>query len=218
MSNAGLHLENLELRLRGSLLARLSLRVAPGEVVSLMAASGSGKSSLLAALIGALPPGFTLSGGLRLNGRDLTALPTAARRIGLMFQEDILFDHLSVGENLAFGLPRGGSRATRRAEVAAALADAGLEGFATRDPATLSGGQRARVALLRALLARPEALLLDEPFSRLDAGLRDQIRRFTFARTRAQGLPVILVTHDPADARAAGGPVLDLFGQPASPA
>lgn len=214
MSGAGLQLDTLELRLRGDLLARLSLTVAPGEVVSLMAASGSGKSSLLAALIGALPPGFVLTGGLRLNGRDLIPLPTAARRIGLMFQEDILFNHLSVGENLAFGQPPGGSRAARRAEVAAALAEAGLEGFTPRDPATLSGGQRARVALLRALLARPEALLLDEPFSRLDAGLRDQIRRFTFARTRARGLPVILVTHDPEDARAAGGPVLDLFGQP----
>ena len=214
MSGAGLQLEAVELRLRGSLLARLSLTVAPGEVVSLMAASGSGKSSLLTALIGALPPGFALSGGVKLNGRDLTALPTAERRIGLMFQEDVLFDHLSVGENLAFGLPPGGSRAARRAEVAAALADAGLEGFAARDPATLSGGQRARVALLRALLARPEALLLDEPFSRLDAELRDQIRRFTFARTRARGLPVILVTHDPEDARAAAGPVLDLLGTP----
>lgn len=130
MSGAGLQLDTLELRLRGDLLARLSLTVAPGEVVSLMAASGSGKSSLLAALIGALPPGFVLTGGLRLNGRDLIPLPTAARRIGLMFQEDILFDHLSVGENLAFGLPPGGSRAARRAEVDAALAEAGLEGFA----------------------------------------------------------------------------------------
>lgn len=210
----GLHLDGIELRLRGSLLARLSLRVAPGEVVSVMAASGSGKSSLLSALIGALPPGFSLSGQLWLNGRNLTALPTAARRIGLMFQEDVLFDHLSVGGNLAFGLPPGGNRAARRAEVDAALAEAGLAGFATRDPATLSGGQRARVALLRTLLSRPEALLLDEPFAGLDTGLRAQIRDFTFGHSRARGLPVILVTHDPEDARAAGGPVLDLFGNP----
>jgi len=210
----GLHLDGIELRLRGSLLARLSLRVAPGEVVSVMAASGSGKSSLLSALIGALPPGFSLSGQLWLNGRNLTALPTAARRIGLMFQEDVLFDHLSVGGNLAFGLPPGGNRAARRAAVDAALAEAGLAGFADRDPATLSGGQRARVALLRTLLARPEALLLDEPFAGLDTGLRAQIRDFTFGHSRARGLPVILVTHDPEDARATGGPVLDLFGNP----
>lgn len=214
MSGGGLQLDTIELRLRGALLARLSLQVAPGEALSLMAASGTGKSSLLAALIGALPPGFSLSGAVRLNGREVTALPTAERRIGLMFQEDVLFDHLSVGSNLAFGLPPGGSRAARRAEVDAALAEAGLDGFAGRDPATLSGGQRARVALLRALLARPAALLLDEPFSRLDAGLRAQIRSFTFRHTRARGLPVILVTHDPEDARAAGGPVLDLFGNP----
>lgn len=210
----GLTLDHIELRLGTATLARLSLSVPPGQVLTVMGASGSGKSSLLAGLIGALPPGFTLQGRVLLNGRDVSPLPTAARRIGLLFQDDVLFPHLSVGQNLAFGLAPGGSRASRRAVVAEALAQAGLAGFADRDPATLSGGQRARAALLRALLARPAALLLDEPFSRLDAVLRDQIRSFVFAQTRARGLPVILVTHDPADAAAAAGPVLDLFGQP----
>lgn len=211
---AGLTLDRIDLRLGTATLARLSLSVPPGQVLTVMGASGSGKSSLLAGLIGALPPGFTLQGRILLNGRDVSPLPTAARRIGLLFQDDVLFPHLSVGQNLAFGLAPGGSRASRRAVVAEALAQAGLAGFADRDPATLSGGQRARAALLRALLARPAALLLDEPFSRLDAVLRDQIRSFVFAQTRARGLPVILVTHDPADAAAAAGPVLDLFGQP----
>lgn len=211
---AGLTLDRIDLRLGTATLASLSLSVPPGQVLTVMGASGSGKSSLLAGLIGALPPGFTLQGRVLLDGRDVSPLPTAARRIGLLFQDDVLFPHLSVGQNLAFGLAPGGSRAARRATVAEALAQAGLEGFADRDPATLSGGQRARAALLRALLARPAALLLDEPFSRLDAVLRDQIRSFVFAQTRARGLPVILVTHDPADAAAAAGPVLDLFGQP----
>ena len=144
-------------------------------------------------------------------GLMLVALPTHARRIGLMFQDDLLFPHLSVGGNLAFALP---PRVNDRARVvAAALEEAGLSGFDHRDPATLSGGQRARVALLRTLLAEPKALLLDEPFSRLDAGLRGQIRSFVFDQARARGLPVILVTHDIEDARAAGGRVLTPLGQ-----
>ncbi|MEM9813152.1 MAG: ATP-binding cassette domain-containing protein, partial [Pseudomonadota bacterium] len=91
------------------------------------------------------------------------------------------------------------------------LAEIGLQGFGPRDPATLSGGQRARVALMRTLLARPEALLLDEPFARLDAELRDQTRSLVFRSVR--DLPVVLVTHDIADAAAAGGAVVDVRGR-----
>lgn len=209
-----LTLNRLELRRGGRLMAALDLTVPPGQVLTVMGPSGAGKSTLLRAIIGALPAGFDLSGRVLLDGHDLTGLPTAARRIGLLFQDDLLFPHLSVGQNLAFGLAPGGTRASRRAAVAEALSRAGLDGFAGRDPASLSGGQRARVALLRALLARPAALLLDEPFSRLDSALRDRIRRLTFAETAA--LPVILVTHDPEDARAAGGPVVWLGAQTAS--
>jgi putative thiamine transport system ATP-binding protein len=89
-----------------------------------------------------------------------------------------------------------------------ALAQAGLDGLADRDPATLSGGQRARAALMRTLLAEPLALLLDEPFSRLDAALRADIRQFAFAHVRARAIPALMVTHDPDDASAAGGPVV----------
>jgi len=121
-----------------------------------------------------------------------------------------LFPHLSVGENLAFGLPRGLSSDERRARIEAALADADMETFAERDPATLSGGQRARIALLRTLAAEPRALLLDEPFSKLDARLRERFRRFVFQHATEQSLPTLLVTHDPADAAAAGGSVIEI--------
>lgn len=211
----GLTLENLTLRHDEHQIARLNLTVPPGQVLTLMGPSGAGKSSLLLALIGALPKGFALSGGVLLGGQDVTALPPNRRRIGLLFQDDVLFPHLSVGQNLTFGLAPGGTRAERRRIIEEALEGAGLSGFADRDPATLSGGQRARVALLRALLARPLALLLDEPFARLDAALRDQIRQATFAAT--SDLPVILVTHDAQDAKAAGGPVMSLFGEPIRP-
>ncbi len=193
------------------LFAPLSLHVPPGKVVSVMGASGIGKSTLLDLIGGHLAPGFRASGQVTLNGVDVLAEPAEARRIGLLFQDALLFGHLSVGDNLAFGLGRQiRGRAARRAAVETALAQAGLAGMAGRDPATLSGGQRARAALMRALLAEPLALLLDEPFSRLDAGLRDDIRNFVFAHARARAIPVLLVTHDAGDARAAGGPIIEL--------
>lgn len=192
------------------LFAPVSLRVEPGQVVTVMGASGVGKSTLLAAVGGHLPPGFLLAGRVSLNGAPVTALPPEARRIGVMFQDALLFAHLSVGGNLGFALPARLRGPARRAAIEAALQSVGLPGFAPRDPATLSGGQAARVALMRCLLAEPRALLLDEPFARLDTALRDDIRRLTFDHARARGLPVLLVTHDPGDAAAAGGPVWHL--------
>lgn len=212
----GLRLERVALRLHGRpLLGPLTFDVRPGEVVTVTGPSGCGKSSLLAFLCGTLDPAFTAAGAISLDGAALGSLPPERRRVGILFQDDLLFPHMSVGENLAFGLPaslRG--RAARRAKVDMALAEAGLTGFAGRDPATLSGGQRARVALMRILLSEPKALLLDEPFARLDVALRDRFRRFVFDHALALGLPTLMVTHDPADAAAAGGPVIDL---PATP-
>ena len=207
----GLRIDDLRICRGKDELLRLSAHVAPGEVLTIMGPSGCGKSTLLAALIGALTPAFSAQGHIWLNGRNITDLPTAERHIGLLFQDDVLFPHLSVAQNLGFGLRAGGPRNTRAARIEASLARMGLAGFGPRDPATLSGGQRARVALMRSLLAEPAALLLDEPFSRLDHALRAQIRGLTFAEAKA--LPVILVTHDPEDARAAGGPVIDPMGR-----
>jgi putative thiamine transport system ATP-binding protein len=192
------------------LLGPLALTVSPGRIVTVMGPSGSGKSTLLAFACGTLDPAFTTTGQVILNGVDVTHLPPEKRRMGILFQDDLLFPHLSVGENLAFGLPRGLLADERRARVDAALADADLKTFAERDPATLSGGQRARIALLRTLAAEPRALLLDEPFSKLDARLRERFRRFVFQHATEQSLPTLLVTHDPADAAAAGGPVIEI--------
>lgn len=192
------------------LFAAITLRVEPGEVATLMGPSGIGKSTLLDAIGGHLVHGFAVTGSVRLNGRCVLPLPAEARRIGVLFQDAMLFPHLSVGDNLAFGLSPAVRGGARRVAVEAALDQAGLAGFAARDPATLSGGQRARAALMRALLAEPEALLLDEPFSRLDAELRAEIRGFVFEHLRMRGIPGLLVTHDVSDAEAAGGVVVQL--------
>ena len=179
-----------------TLVEGLDASVASGEVLVLMGPSGSGKSSVLGWMTGTLPPGFRAAGELAIDGRSVARLPTERRRIGLVLQADYLFPHMSVADNLLFGL-KGGTRAERRRRACEALADAGLETLEDRDPATLSGGQRSRVSLLRTLLADPAVLLLDEPFSRLDAERRERIRAFTWERARA--LPTVLVTHDLAD-------------------
>jgi putative thiamine transport system ATP-binding protein len=184
----------------------VSCRVEAGRPVTLMGPSGAGKSSLLAWLTGVLPVGLAGEGEVLLDGVSVLALPAHRRRLGILFQDDLLFPHMSVGENLAFGLAPGTS--DRHARVEQALAGVELTGFAGRDPATLSGGERARVALLRVLLSEPRALLLDEPFSKLDLTLRDRFRSLVFQS--ATHLPVLLVSHDPQDSVAAGGVVLEL--------
>ncbi|MEM9351204.1 MAG: ATP-binding cassette domain-containing protein [Pseudomonadota bacterium] len=205
----GLRLKNVELSHRdGRPLVSVDAQIAPGQVLSLMGPSGVGKSTILSAIIGTLPPAFRCTGEIVLNGRALAGLPPQKRKVGILFQDHLLFPHLSVGQNVGFGLPRGIK--DRRGRVAAALAEIGLEGFADRDPDTLSGGQRARVALMRMLLAEPEALLLDEPFSRLDADLRGRMRELVFERARSASLPVLMVTHDREDAEAARGTTIEL--------
>jgi putative thiamine transport system ATP-binding protein len=180
------------------LIQHLDLQVAEGHIHTVMGASGSGKSSLLSAICGTLPPGLHFKGTVLLGGRRIDDLPTENRKVGILFQDDLLFAHMTVAENLLFAVPAGPT-ARRRAQVADGLADLELTALANANPATLSGGQRARVALMRALLAQPQALLLDEPFSRLDAALRERVREFVFALVRKRGIPALMVTHDDTD-------------------
>lgn len=210
----GLVLDDVRIRLGDRLLVALDSRIRRGETLTVMGPSGSGKSTLLAYLGGFLDPAFSASGRVSVDGVDLTALPAEKRHAGILFQDPLLFPHLSVLDNIAIAIPEDIRGRRQRRELAqAALDDADLADFADRDPDTLSGGQKARVALQRVLVSHPRILLLDEPFSKLDANLREQTRQLVFDRARRAGLPVVLVTHDEDDARAAGGQ-LHRVGQP----
>jgi putative thiamine transport system ATP-binding protein len=176
------------------LIENLQIAVQPGVIHTIMGTSGSGKSSLL-----------RFEGSIVLNGQRIDQLPTEARRVGILFQEALLFAHMTVRENLLFAVPSEPrtrqklNQQARHDKVRQGLQDIEMLPFADADPATLSGGQRARVALMRALLAEPHALLLDEPFSKLDADLRTRLRQFVFDLVASRNLPVLLVTHDDAD-------------------
>ena len=191
------------------LLTGVNLQVNKGDIVTIMGPSGSGKSSLFSWMIGALAGQFSCTGELWLNEQRIDMLPTAQRQIGILFQDALLFDQFSVGQNLLLALPATLKGNARRNAVNDALERSGLDGAFHQDPATLSGGQRARVALLRALLAQPKALLLDEPFSRLDVALRDNFRHWVFSEIRAMAIPVVQVTHDLQDVPP-DSPVLDM--------
>jgi putative thiamine transport system ATP-binding protein len=207
----GLRLCDVTITLAGRPLIALSINVPPGQIVTVMGPSGCGKSTLLNYLCGTLDPAFAAHGRVYLNQRRIDHLLPEERRIGILFQDDLLFPHLSVAGNLAFGLSAAWrSRAERRKCIEAALAEAGLEGLADQDPARLSGGQRARVSLLRVLLSQPDALLLDEPFAKLDPALRQRFRLSVFELIERARLPTIMVTHDKADADAADGPIVDV--------
>ncbi|QCB46150.1 ABC transporter ATP-binding protein [Hydrogenophaga sp. PAMC20947] len=182
------------------LLSDVNLRIDAGETVALLGASGSGKSTLLKMVAGLEMPE---SGSVWFDGKDITALPPEQRGFALMFQDFALFPHLDVLHNVAFGLVEQGMRKpVARAQALEMLERFGLGGHAKARVWTLSGGEQQRVALARALITQPRALLLDEPFSALDAQLREQLRVEFCDRIREAGMTAILVTHDETEARA----------------
>ncbi|MCF4125206.1 ABC transporter ATP-binding protein [Methylobacterium sp. SyP6R] len=182
-------------------LAGVSLTVRPGEVMALLGDSGCGKSTLLRVVAGLEVPD---SGTVRLDGRlvagDGARVPPEERGVGLMFQDYALFPHLTVRENIRFGL-KGQPPAAREA-ADELLEQVGLAGHAGSYPQTLSGGEQQRVALVRALAPGPRLLLLDEPFSNLDRRMRDRVREDTVALLRRTGTTALMVTHDPEEALA----------------
>ena len=176
----------------------LSLRVGAGELVSLLGASGCGKTTTLRLVAGFLAP---TSGTISLGGRDITRVPAHRRDIGLVFQNYALFPHLSVRDNVAFGLKqRGMAPAERAAKADAMLERVGLSALAERYPSELSGGQKQRVALARALVIEPPLLMFDEPLSNLDAKLRIDMRVEIRQLQRANGTTSVYVTHDQEEA------------------
>ena len=206
---SSLEIKNCELYRQHELLLSLNEQVKGGEILTIMGPSGSGKSSLLNWLTGTLPNGFSANGEVWLNGENINNLPAHLRHIGVFYQDALLFSHLSVSGNIAFAMPKGNKK-QRLEKIEHALEQVGLKGMANRHPDNLSGGQQARVALLRMLLSEPKAILLDEPFSKLDTQLRVDTRELVFSQIREHKLPAIMVTHDHSDAEAANGKLITL--------
>jgi len=206
---SSLEIKNCELYRQHELLLSLNEQVKGGEILTIMGPSGSGKSSLLNWLTGTLPSGFSANGEVWLNGKNINNLPAHLRHIGVLYQDALLFSHLSVSGNIAFAMPKGNKK-QRLEKIEHALEQVGLKGMANRHPDNLSGGQQARVALLRMLLSEPKAILLDEPFSKLDTQLRVDTRELVFSQIREHKLPAIMVTHDHSDAESANGKLITL--------
>ena len=188
---------------RGDFRLTTALQVAAGQVVAIAGPNGAGKSTLLQTIAGLHRPA---AGEIRIGDRLLTRhpdvhVPLHRRRIGWMSQDPMLFPHLDARDNVAYGLRSAGvHRRAARQRAESLLAEVGLDGLAGRRPGELSGGQAARVALVRALATDPDVVLLDEPFAALDVETADAVRSFTAAHLRARGTTAVLVTQDAADA------------------
>ncbi len=210
-----LAVEDLALGYEGAtFLTGVSLTVAASEIVAILGPSGSGKSTLLGEIAGVVP---IPAGRILVDGTDVTTEPIHARGVGLIFQEPLLFPHLDVAANIAYGLRRHGwSKAAAAGRAGELLAWLGLEGYQRRRVGELSGGQAQRVALARALAPKPAVLCLDEPFSALDADLRRRLVTDVSAMLREAGVAAIHVTHDEDEARAIADRVIELssLGRP----
>ncbi|WP_192890382.1 ATP-binding cassette domain-containing protein [Vibrio bathopelagicus] len=196
-----LHLNDLAIHKNDgvSLFSALNVTLESGQVLALMGPSGCGKSTLLDAVAGHLNDEFSYSGTVILNDIQLDDLPSHQREVGILFQDDLLFPHLKVWENLAFSLPNSVKGSARQQQAMAALKDIELTHLAESFPDQISGGQRARISLTRMLLAKPKLALLDEPFSKLDQELRAQFRDWVFEQLTKANIPTLMVTHDEAD-------------------
>ena len=190
-----LHVQGLHVTIEDNqILTDVDLGVADGEIVGILGPSGSGKSTLLRTIAGIIEP---TSGTIHWDGENITNLPTHKRRFGLMFQGYALFPHLTVGENVAFGLDKGADR-----RVEEALAWVGMNGFSDRTVEDLSGGEKQRVALARTLAPRPRLVMLDEPLGALDRNLRGRLVTETRTLLKDREATAVVVTHDSEEADA----------------
>jgi len=181
------------------LISNFSITVNKGDILTLMGPSGSGKSTLLSVIAGFINPDFSYTGEIYLAEKPLNGIKPENRKIGILFQDDLLFPHLSIIENLMVALPNAIKGEQRRETALKALQHVNLQQLADNSPLQVSGGQKARVGVLRLLLAEPNAVLLDEPFSKLDSSLRSEFREWVYSVLKERELPTILVTHDSED-------------------
>lgn len=185
-----------------------SLTIPKGQITVLQGPSGCGKSTLLSAVAGTNEASLSIEGDILLEDRLLNHLPPQERRIAILFQESLLFPHLTVAQNLGFGLPSGIRKTERHKAILQALDDAGLADYGDHDPAHLSGGQKARIAMMRAMLSEPQALLMDESFASLDPELRAQFGQFVAKQIEQRQIPALLISHHDDDRAFATGEVI----------
>lgn len=181
------------------LLSSSSFSIQNGEILTIMGPSGCGKSTLLNTLAGHLQKEFHYHGKIKLNDQVINHLAAHKRNIGVLFQDDLLFPHLSVWENLAFSLPDNIKKKDRKIKALSTLKQIELEHLANTFSKQLSGGEKARISLIRMLLANPQLVLLDEPFSKLDQIVRIKFRDWVYEQLEKANIPTILVTHDSDD-------------------
>jgi putative thiamine transport system ATP-binding protein len=199
MNTAHLRLTEAQLQLPQQSVSLPAITLARGEIIAVMGPSGCGKSSWLRWLLGDQQNHLQVNGQIELAGNDLTTKPIEQRGIGIVWQDFLLFPHLSVAENLQIALPARHRKLSPQAQqqlIVQRLEHVELAALLQQPVATLSGGQRARIALVRTLINEPQLLLLDEPFAALDSNLRQRIRDWTFSTLSEAGTSAIIVSHD----------------------
>lgn len=198
-----LELRNISLKWFSSkekpFIKNLNIKVNNGKILTIFGSSGIGKSSLINVIAGVYESNLLFTGDIILNNKKITNTLPEKRKIGLLLQDGVLFPHLSVEQNLIFGIKKSLTNKEKYLLINEHLIKANMEGFENRYPNTLSGGQKSRVACLRAILSEPDALLLDEPFSSIDPEQRNSFRLFVVNQIREKKIPCILVTHDEGD-------------------
>ena len=177
----------------------LNLKINNGNILCVFGKSGVGKSSLINVIAGTTEDNLLFEGEIILNGKILNNIAIEKRKIGLLLQDGALFPHLTVEQNIYFGMNRKLKSKEKLIIINENLKNANMEGFQNRYPHTLSGGQKARIACLRAILSEPKALLLDEPFSSLDPEHKNTFRKFVIDKVKESKIPCLLVTHDETD-------------------